>query len=53
MKRGASQREVGSVLENLEFIVEIAAAAGGGKDLQKQVAALQEIKDRLAQMGGK
>ncbi|MGH8728909.1 MAG: CHAT domain-containing protein [Burkholderiales bacterium] len=53
IRRGASQREVDSVVEHLDFIIELASAINRGSELKKQLQALKEIRDSLAELGGK
>ena len=48
MKHGASPRESGSVIEQLEFLADMAADAGKGKEIRQQAAVLLEIVEQLA-----
>lgn len=49
MKHGASPRESSSVIEKLEFLADMAADAGKGKETRQQAAELREIVEQLAQ----
>jgi hypothetical protein len=51
-ERGASPREFRSIIEHLEFLTKMVADAPKSEKLQKGLKVLQELKEKLAALGG-
>jgi len=51
-ERGASPLQFSSVLENLDFVIQLISTASKKKKLQALLKALQELKEKLVVLGG-